>query len=542
MKKIITYLCFSFGAWSQINAQNFELVKDLYSSTDNLLYDYDAGMTYFQGKLYFTSYYGDIVVSDGTDVGTTIISDLGMRKMTALDFQKNKFVPMGGKLYYANRRNELCVTDGTSSGTSMLIDIHLTDSTENYGVKELLGASSTKLFFIGDNGMTGAELWVSDGTTGGTQLINDIVPGAQGFFPFISGTHYVGTVIDEKLYFFAKDATHGWEPWVSDGTVAGTFMLIDSNPNGDCSFGMATSFGGWGASEMKFFALNGLVYFVGFNGIYQTDGTTSGTTLALSGPGIGQFTTSMCVFDNQLYFDQPIAGKRMLVKSDGTLAGTMALDTLKGSTSRFFQEFNGELYMRCKPDGNSSSDQDYIAKLQNDGTIVAVSSGLAGFGHYSVNLVQPVANDFLYMGDYYNHAIYKHDQLTGVNTMVNGEFTSVEWNMLSTPIGTFAIGVNASVGYELWKYNPNGTVGYTDLTHTSSEIRVFPNPATDFLTLDEVPTGACIQISDLWGRVIQSFSPQETTCTIDTHMFPRGVYNIAIITETGMISKKVVIQ
>ena len=100
MKKFLFTVAFIGSlAVGTANAQSFQLVKDLYPETESLLYDYDAGMTFFNGKLYFTSYYGDIVVSDGTSSGTQIISNLGMQKMTALDFHKNRFVPMANKIY-----------------------------------------------------------------------------------------------------------------------------------------------------------------------------------------------------------------------------------------------------------------------------------------------------------------------------------------------------------------------------------------------------------------------------------------------------------
>src|SRR5574344_760439 len=105
--QIVSVALISALATSISNAQSFQLVKDLYPETESLLYDYDAGMTYFDGKIYFTSYYGDIVVSDGTSSGTQIISNLGMQKMTALDYHKNRFVPMGNKLYYKNSKNKL---------------------------------------------------------------------------------------------------------------------------------------------------------------------------------------------------------------------------------------------------------------------------------------------------------------------------------------------------------------------------------------------------------------------------------------------------
>src|SRR4051812_25865430 len=38
------------------------------------------------------------------------------------------------------------------------------------------------------------------------------------------------TVCNNLLFFQAGDSIHGREPWVSDGTPAGTFMLKDINP------------------------------------------------------------------------------------------------------------------------------------------------------------------------------------------------------------------------------------------------------------------------------------------------------------------------
>ena len=149
MKRILLSIALC-GVLTTANTQSFQLVKNLYDQTESLLYDYDAGMTYFNGKLYFSSHYGDIVVSDGTSSGTQIVSNLGMTHMTAFSGHKNRFVPMGNKLYYKNSKNKLCVTDGTNSGTYVVANIN---STENayYGVKTIMGATSDKLFFVGNH-------------------------------------------------------------------------------------------------------------------------------------------------------------------------------------------------------------------------------------------------------------------------------------------------------------------------------------------------------------------------------------------------------
>lgn len=514
---LVTFFVGTFSAKSQ----TFQLVKDLYPSTEHLLYDYDAGMTYFNGKLYFTSYFGDIVVSDGSSSGTQIISNLGMQKMTALDFHKNRFVPMGDKLYYKNRRNELCVTDGTTNGTTMVADIHPTDTSEFYGVKTIVGATNDKFFFVGNDGVHGFELWVSDGTESGTQLISDFAPGVIGFFHTTS-KHHVGTVIDNKLYFFANDQTNGWEPWVSDGTPAGTFMLVNSNPTGHCSNVMAATIGGFAGSEMKFFPFNNAVYFTAYDGIYKTDGTVSGTTLEISGSSYGaNLLTSMCVFDNHLYFDHFSTGKRMLGKSDGTLAGTVLVDTLPGALSRGFQVFDGTLYFRCKPTGYSSSDRDYIAKLTGS-EVDSLSRATSGYFNQGVSIVQPIGADFLYLGDYNNHGIFRYNN--GENVLVNQDFTSTFDNLLSTPIGTFAIGTNSAYGYELWKWVEGTSVDVEELDSLSFG-SIYPNPVTNILTL-QLDKSSTIRVVNALGIQVLPEQSVVKQLTLDVSTLSPGVYYI----------------
>ena len=60
-------------------------------------------------------------------------------------------------------------------------------------------------FFRGDDGLTGRELWKSDGTT--TVQIADINPGAAG--SFASELWAVGS----HLYFLADDGVTGTELW-----------------------------------------------------------------------------------------------------------------------------------------------------------------------------------------------------------------------------------------------------------------------------------------------------------------------------------------
>ena len=76
-------------------------------------------------------------------------------------------------------------------------------------------------------------------------------------------------VLDSGIFFLANDGITGVEPWVTDGTAAGTRLLMDLDPtnNGEDSFSLID-----GAFE----ALGG-VFFSGLNELYFTEGTSMGT-------------------------------------------------------------------------------------------------------------------------------------------------------------------------------------------------------------------------------------------------------------------------
>ena len=74
-----------------------------------------------------------------------------------------------------------------------------------------------KALFAAFDPTHGLELHISDGTQAGTHLVLDANPGpdqgAADFFPAKIGTKFV---------YEGNDGTHGYEPWITDGTSSGT--------------------------------------------------------------------------------------------------------------------------------------------------------------------------------------------------------------------------------------------------------------------------------------------------------------------------------
>ena len=95
----------------------------------------------------------------------------------------------------------------SSSGTALVKDV-------NPGLPSSIPRSLTDLkgtlFFAADDGVSGTELWRSDGRTGGTFRVQDIAPGALGSGPIAL------TAMIDLLYFVADEGVTGQELWAAD--------------------------------------------------------------------------------------------------------------------------------------------------------------------------------------------------------------------------------------------------------------------------------------------------------------------------------------
>ena len=128
----------------------------------------------------------------------------------------------------AQNRNGYAVylSDGTTAGTRKVSNLGITDA-------KIQATRSGKLAFFGnDDGSYGAELWVTDGTTAGTKLVKNIAPG--GLSSFISlnynTNYYPISPLQDGVLFVANDGTTGNELWISDGTEAGTRLFKEFTP------------------------------------------------------------------------------------------------------------------------------------------------------------------------------------------------------------------------------------------------------------------------------------------------------------------------
>ncbi|MDU8913441.1 ELWxxDGT repeat protein [Aestuariicoccus sp. MJ-SS9] len=217
--------------------------------------------------------------TDGTTAGTELVkifeTDLSD---TLTDPVVDDLITVNGTLFFTvspsyylqSDINNLWRSDGTAEGTHqigpVLGDGSIGVSQSLYAVE--LTPLSNSVIFSGDAATgEGQELMISDGTDAGTALVIDIYPGSNGSYP----EHFTPINDGSRLVFAANDGVHGDELWITDGTAPGTYLLADIDPSG-------------GSSPFGFTAANGLVYFSANDGthgreLWVTDGTAEGTHL-----------------------------------------------------------------------------------------------------------------------------------------------------------------------------------------------------------------------------------------------------------------------
>lgn len=169
--------------------------------------------------------------SDGTPEGTGVLLPIAGMEYTPV-FSSNGDWQMFFYRFEPGKGTELWRTDGTSEGTTIVKDIAPGSAggiprKSWYPEWVVLG---TTLYLLADDGVTGLELWKSDGTEAGTQLVKDIRAGAESAFERLRLATFEAVPMAGVLYFSANDGIHGRELWRTDGTASGTYMVVDIVP------------------------------------------------------------------------------------------------------------------------------------------------------------------------------------------------------------------------------------------------------------------------------------------------------------------------
>ena len=304
-----------------------DTLASLYSTPENI-----ERALYWNESLYYTvdsptSFAGDDLVKFTPTSSTTEIlftSDFGGIKGIGATSTEVMFIASmdEGKM--------LGKTDGTLENTATFHMLY--DPGSEFGSAVFMQSDGEKMFFAYHPNNNPYYLWVSNGTSEGTIMLQEY------YHPFSGTPDGSFAFLDGKFYFILRKAGAPsgttFDLHVSDGTIEGTFNL---NP-----------FSSGYLNPRRLTVFNNKVYFNSLRdnwALRSTDGTTEGTETVIfpydyQSGGIGE------AYDNGLFNNSLILRARgadtgsELYISDGTLEGTTLLSDINpGEGSSYPSQF-----------------------------------------------------------------------------------------------------------------------------------------------------------------------------------------------------------
>ncbi|WP_300665970.1 ELWxxDGT repeat protein, partial [Fluviicola sp.] len=307
----------------------------------------------------------DLFVSDGTAAGTHSVKDLQSGYTYPYAYTE-----MNGIMYFVTKYSNadwLYRTDGTTAGTTQVYTGSLgSASTGSYVLDDRLKRLDNNLYFRGADG----ELWKSDGTNAGTQLLKNINTNpSQGSDP------RQFKVCNNQLFFIANDATGSNRLWKTDGTAAGTVavgtgeaspalalnnnLLILASPTVsqqtlslyNTSTGIRTTLQTWSGYSNnigKFTSLDSIVLFTVKGVIWKTNGVTASIVKDTRSTPTSDGPESFTRVGDFLYFIQyDLAGHKQLWRTNGTTCGTNRITQFGGAYNTIITDLEvmgGDVY------------------------------------------------------------------------------------------------------------------------------------------------------------------------------------------------------
>lgn len=339
-----------------------KMVKDIYPGEISSDVKY---ITRFNDKVVFQATANEddgaeLWISDGTEEGTYMLLDInilgGSKPQGFIQLNEAQFlfsaVDVESALYGENEQWWLYVSDGTADGTRMIKDCNVKyPGTNINNDRTHFVRVGRKVFFKADtkDDEYGETLWVTDGTTEGTIMLLDInttVANETTGATASGRIDWLTNFQNKKAFFTAYTQEYGQEPWVSDGTPEGTYMILDQMEGYDAN-GNPRGGGAFTATPMGDY-----MYFRGYDPVAgmelkRTDFTAEGTTLIYdinkvpnaSGTNDGN-PDLLCVYDGVLFMKGQTGVNAAydfckgieLFYSDGTTEGTVMQSDLNPGT------------------------------------------------------------------------------------------------------------------------------------------------------------------------------------------------------------------
>jgi ELWxxDGT repeat protein len=440
------------------------------------------------------------------------------------------------------------------------------------------------LFFSAQNNSDGYEPWISDGTEQGTFMVKDIRTDGSSLRNHNDKQSFF--LSNNLVYFSANDGIHGFEPWVSNGTEQGTFMLKDIITEGN---GTGHNEEG-GSSNSRFFTeLNNYVYFIANSALWKTDGTQSGTEVIYSNNNLGYLNK----VNNKLLF----YANGSLWLSDGTTNGTSITELPSYLNINSNIEVNNELYFISRLKDVSNRYGLYKTNGTKDGTVLLYE----GLDHPTFDYVRisdlTKCSIYIYfrLSNYYsngNPELWRTDGVVTEKVDSDTDTYSINltchknnlfYNTNATKIKLipensnepYVLNINitsndsfsdyadsyhfTSSGDNLYFSNPTDLSGFELFVITpdistlntnpfqdqieSNKLNIFPNPTRKIINIKSQTYFNRITIYNLNGRLIINEKIENTLETkLNVDSLTKGIYLIEIISSDKKHFQKLIIE
>lgn len=511
-----------------------------------LPYGYSGEPVIVNNKLvysYYTPEYGtELWVTDGTSEGTQLLKDI-ITGSGSSNPSISKFHVIDNVLYFRcqNTPHTIWRTDGTPQGTYA----HVTNNqiydpmafmktngfiffaskiggndnmwrlwrmtsfpdsevpiTHTFGgdvinyirLSSMAVLNSTTLIFGAHTNQNGMAIFGTTGPT--TDLIVDLYQGNNNTYNNYTQI-FNPRNIDGKIYFTGFQESTGFEPWTTTGTASSTQLLKDIFVSNTVNSG---------SIPQQWTKAGGTIYFTANDGtnqraLWKTDGTTSGTQLVNPQNPINNVimgVNNLVEFNNQLYFSRTDGGNH-LFRTNGTDEGTVKI-----------------------------TDTDIISSLSSVNTMIAGNKiFFTGFS--------PQFGNELFMVD-------ENDVVTmvaDINPGINGSDPGfvVEFNGYIYFPARFGNTANTNRTYRI----AVNTLGIDESISRSVDIKISPNPTSDYFTI-EPDADVSVEVYSLLGQK-QNIKLIENN-QFDISHLSNGVYMVKVLDKNSntIATKKIIKQ
>ncbi len=390
MKMFTTlFLCLSITYVA--DAQKIILLKDIQSSTGS------------SNPVFYTSFSNGttLMMVEGASSSHLLYETKGTPPTTGIFYNKGSekynSVMGDGKLFYVGddgtNGKELWISDGSSGNTKMIKDLNIADGIltgDNYNIVYY----NKKAFYTGFTSSYNAEPWYTDGTDTGTHMLKNLTSGAG------DPSHF--TIAGSKLFFRGNTSNEGYEMWVSDGSESGTHMVTDLNPTGD------------GVDNVAFGVLGTWVYFRGRDNnsgweLCKTDGTGVIIVKNIRAGNGDSAPLYFYEFNGKLYFvaDDGTNGRELWV-TDGQTAGTNMVKDINTGSSSSFPTFMGVINNMLIIAATSAGYGTELWSVDMNDNVTMIKDINPGSGNGKINILSEYYKNIGLMpvNNSYNNVIY----------------------------------------------------------------------------------------------------------------------------------------